>query len=234
MIYEFETKIRYSQTGSGGHLTLPAIVDFFQDAAIENANDVQKAAPPEEMSKLVWFLAAWQIDVFRYPECGEDVVIGTFPYRFGGSTGLRNVYLRTKDGEMLAYGDSTWVLMNRETGAMTRVPQWLAELFPAEEKLPMEYKGRRIDMPEQSETVRKITVREGHLDSNRHVNNGQYVRMAVAELPAGTEYKRLRVEYKKSAVLGDEIAVGVALEDSRHVVVLGEGADTYAVVELEP
>ncbi len=233
MNYEFETKIRYSQTGSCGHLTLPAIVDFFQDAAIDNAHNLQSGAPQEEMNKLVWFLAAWQIDVFRYPECGEEVVIGTFPYRFGGSTGLRNLYMRTKDGEMLAYGDSTWVLMNRETGAMTRVPQWLSALYPLKERLPMEYKGRRIDMPEETEPVATVAVREGHLDSNCHVNNGQYVRMAVAELPARTEYKRLRVEYKKSAVLGNEIAVSVAMEDKRHVVVLGDSADPYAVVELE-
>ncbi len=231
MIYEFEARIRYSQTGTDGLLTLPALVDFFQDAAIENATELQKAAPTEEMSKLVWFLAAWQIDVFRYPTCGESVVVGTFPYRFGGGTGLRNLYMRTKDGEMLAYGDSTWALMNRESGTMVRVPQWLSELYPLGEKLPMNYRGRHIELPKERKELEHVRVGRWHLDSNLHMNNGQYVRLAMQVLPEAS-YKSLRVEYKKSAVEGDALSLCHGTVDGREVVVLGADDGIYAVAEF--
>lgn len=239
MSYEFETRIRYSQTGTDTLLSLPALVDLFQDIATENATEVQKAAPAEEMEKLVWFLVAWQIDVFRYPACGEEVVVGTFPYKFGGSTGLRNLYLKSKSGEVLAYGDATWALMNRETGSMTRVPSWLSELFVLEEKLPMDYKGRRIELPEQANALAPVRVGAQHLDSNLHMNNGQYVRVALAALQEdgkvgiGPRYSRLRVEYRKSAKLRDVLTPFVAYEEGRHVVVLRDEKDCYAVVAAE-
>ncbi len=263
MKYEFHTTIRYSQTGCDEHLALTALVDFFQDAAIESANELQKAAPPELMGGLVWFLAAWQIDVKRYPVCGERVVIGTFPYRFRGSMGLRNLYLRTEDGEMLAQADSTWVLMNRESGTMTKVPEWLSSLYEVEEPLPMDYKGRHIAVPASPSTSVEVPVNESgtasytislrvkreQLDSNYHVNNGQYVRMAMRALgefetatpgmepPAdfvrglAPSYARLRVEYKKPAVLGDLLELRVLREPARDVVVICCAEDVCAVAE---
>ena len=59
-------------------------------------------------------------------------------------------------------------------------------------------------MPENVVKGREFVVQESQLDTNHHVNNGQYVRMAMnqIELPKVSE---LRVEYKKQALLGDMI-----------------------------
>ena len=48
-------------------------------------------------------------------------------------------------------------------------------------------------------------VQEYHLDTNHHVNNGQYVRMATAYLPETFAIRELRVEYRSQAMLGDTI-----------------------------
>ena len=42
-----------------------------------------------------------------------------------------------------------------------------------------------------------------HLDTNHHVNNAQYVRMAAAYLPENFEMGQMRVEYRKQALLHD-------------------------------
>ena len=42
-----------------------------------------------------------------------------------------------------------------------------------------------------------------HLDTNRHVNNAQYVAIARELLPVDFALGELRVEYRKAAVLGD-------------------------------
>ena len=46
-------------------------------------------------------------------------------------------------------------------------------------------------------------VRRYHIDTNEHVNNCQYVQMAMEMLPGDINVRQLRVDYKKSAVLGD-------------------------------
>ena len=48
-----------------------------------------------------------------------------------------------------------------------------------------------------------ITVNPHHLDTNHHVNNAQYVRMAADYLPESFEIGQMRVEYRKQALLHD-------------------------------
>ena len=48
-------------------------------------------------------------------------------------------------------------------------------------------------------------VRKYHIDTNEHVNNCQYVQMALEVLPRDILVSQVRVDYKKSAVLGDKI-----------------------------
>lgn len=55
------------------------------------------------------------------------------------------------------------------------------------------------------ETFPEIPVSETMLDSNGHVNNGQYVRLAMSLVGDESEVKRLRVEYVSQAHLGDVI-----------------------------
>ena len=50
-----------------------------------------------------------------------------------------------------------------------------------------------------------FTIHRGHLDSNHHVNNGQYIQMAMDYLPAGFKLRETRVEYKEQSFLGDVI-----------------------------
>ena len=68
---------------------------------------------------------------------------------------------------------------------------------------------------------------------NEHVNNCQYVQMALESLPKDKEVHQMRVEYKKSAVYGDMIYPRIAAEDDRTVVELcDENAKPYAVIEF--
>ena len=98
----------------------------------------------------------------------------------------------------------------------------------------MHYEGRKILMPEHCVEMESFPVRKYHIDTNEHVNNCQYVQMALEVLPREMKVRQLRVDYKKSAVLGDTIYPKVAQEAERTVVELCDGdGKPYAVVELK-
>ena len=65
--------------------------------------------------------------------------------------------------------------------------------------------SRKIKIPENLVYCDSITVCENHMDTNSHMNNGEYVRLAADHLPFGFEVEELRVEYRLAAKLGDEI-----------------------------
>lgn len=72
-----------------------------------------------------------------------------------------------------------------------------------------------------------------HLDTNHHVNNGQYVRMALAYMPERMDIATIKVEYRRQALLGDLIVPRVKSEDGKHLVALcGVDEKPYAVIEI--
>ena len=72
-----------------------------------------------------------------------------------------------------------------------------------------------------------------HLDTNHHVNNQQFIQMAMEYLPDGFPIKQVRAEYKKQAFLDEVLIPTVAVEDESVVVVLGAGAgETCTIVEF--
>ena len=70
---------------------------------------------------------------------------------------------------------------------------------------------------------------------NHHVNNGQYIRIAMDALQEEGRIRQLRAEYRKQVYLGDVLIPYVASSgDGRQTVVLrGEDDAVCCIVELE-
>lgn len=109
----------------------------------------------------------------------------------------------------------------------------IGDVYGVHEPLPMEYAPRKIKLPKGGTEAAPFEVKEYHLDTNHHVNNGQYVRMAMNTVLLGSEVRQLRVEYKKQALLGDRIIPVVYEEEGQVFVSLNdEKGKAYAVVQF--
>lgn len=205
-MFEFESKVRYSETDSAGKLSLPALLDYFQDCSTFQSEELGVGLEYTKSMDLVWVMSYWQIVVKRFPGLCEDVTIGTFPYEFKGCMGNRNFYLKDGEGRVVAVANSIWALMNTKTGRPSVPTEKMISSYVLEEKLDMEYAPRKIRVPDEEGTYGEdIIVGTHHLDTNHHVNNGQYIRMAVNYLPEDVEILQLRAEYKQQAFLKDII-----------------------------
>ena len=70
-----------------------------------------------------------------------------------------------------------------------------------------------------------------HIDTNEHVNNCQYVQMAL-EVTEEFPMPSIPVQYKKSAVLGDVIFPKVAEENRIVTELCDQDGKPYAVIEI--
>lgn len=232
-MYSFNSRIRYSETDSEGKLTIASLLNYFQDCSTFHSEDIGLGIDYLKEKHMVWVLSSWQIVAERYPGLCERVEIGTFPYEFKGFLGSRNFFMRTEDGEYLAKANSLWSLLDTDTMKPAMVPEEMAKGYLLEQKLDMEYAPRKIVIPEVGSRREEIIVRKHHLDTNNHVNNGQYVDMALECIPQNFQIRQLRAEYKKQAFLEDVICPWVAETEGGYVIALrdGEGV-SYANVEL--
>ena len=205
-MYSFESRIRYSETGADGSLTPEKLIDYFQDCSTFQSEDTGIGVGPLRERGLAWIIVYWRVEILRMPVLGEMVRTCTLPYSMKGSVGLRNFYMETCGGERLANANSVWTLVNTETMHPVRIPEEILKGYPLEERLDMQYDSRKIRIPDlPGIQMDPVQVREYHLDTNRHMNNGQYVRIAAGFLPPESTVRVLRIEYRQQAVLGDII-----------------------------
>ena len=88
-------------------------------------------------------------------------------------------------------------------------------------------------LPGESQ-MESFEVKKHHLDTNHHVNNGQYIRMAEEYLPGEFRVRQMRAEYKNQARLGDRICPFVCREDGKYVVTLSDTeGKTYCIAEFK-
>lgn len=233
-MYTFESRVRYSEIGEDRKMTLNSILNYFQDCSTFHSESVGRGMDVLTDNGRAWLLAAWQVCVNRYPGLGENIIIGTKAYEFRGFIGNRNFQMTTPEGEMLAYANSMWTYYDVKKGVPARVKAEEMAAYEMEEKLDMEYAPRKITLPGEMMTEEAFTVKKHHLDTNHHVNNAQYVRMAQDYIPGDFCIHQLRVEYKAQAVLDDVIVPKVAVQDGVYTVALdNENGRPYAVVEVK-
>lgn len=233
MSYRFTGRVRYSEVGEDECLTLNGILNYFQDCSTFHSEDIGLGLDFLRERGFVWVLSSWQIVVERYPKLGEHIVISTWPYGFKGVLGLRNFTLDTEDGERLAYANTVWSFIDVSTGLPSKILTEAVEGYGVEERLDMDYASRKVPVPREAKAREAFQVKREHLDTNHHVNNGQYVQMAREYIPAGFPIRQMRAEYKRQAFLGTVIVPKVHIEDELALVALcGEDGLPFAVVEF--
>ena len=235
-MYQFSSRVRYSEVNSEKILTLPALLDYLQDCCTFQSEELGVGVDYLADNHAAWVLSSWQIRICRYPEIGEQITVSTWPYDFKGFYGYRSFKVEGKEGELLAYANSLWVFMDTDTMRPVRIEKQMVDAYLPQmaEIIGTDWGNRKICVPEGGTAGEPIRVQRCHIDTNHHVNNGKYVQMAEEFLPEDFEVGELRVEYKKAAVLGDVLTPVSCVDENQVTVTLAdEAGKTCAIVQFE-
>ena len=146
---------------------------------------------------------------------------------------MRNFCMETEDGERIAYANTYWTYINAENGLPVKLTERDTAGYEMEEKLDMDYAPRKIILPGEYEQQEAFAVQKHHLDTNHHVNNCQYIQMAMDYLPVDFKIRQMRAEYKQQARLHDTICPEKSVDGDKIVIKLNDTeAEPYAVVEF--
>lgn len=232
-MYTFESRIRYSETDSEGRLALSSLLNYFQDASTFHSEDLGMGVGYMKQERQVWVLSAWQIVINRFPALGEHVEIGTKPYDFRGFLGSRNFWMKDGEGNYLAKANSLWSLLSMDTGRPIAAAEEMVQRYGMEEPLEMDYAPRKIAIPKEGQEQEAVVVRRQYLDTNHHVNNGQFIHIAMDYLPENFLVGQLRAEYRQQAFLNDVMVPRVSMQDGVYTVVLNDlHGKPYVIVEF--
>ena len=232
-MYTFDSRVRYSEVGEDARITVNAIIDYMQDCTNFQSEDLGVGLEYHKKKQLMWVLNSWQIVIEKYPAMGEEITVGTQAYGFEKMFGYRNFLITDSSGECVAKANSIWVLMDLKKNRPMIVTPEIGDVYGVHDPLEMDYAPRKIALPKDREVQNAFSVQKHHLDTNHHVNNCQYIRMAADHLPEDFKVGQLRAEYKRQAVLDNVIIPEVYMTENKEAVVLNaEDKEPYAVVEF--
>ncbi len=236
-MYEYKIRIGFSDCDINKTFTLTSLIDAFQDCSTFQSEDLGVGFDVLTQHNVVWVINYWELNIYRLPKLCDYVTVGTYPYAFKGCFGFRNFYMKDDKNEYIVKANSMWTLVDTLSSRPSKAPQFISQAYELEEKLDMTYNPRKVLIPETDDvlTLEKdpIHIQLHHLDSNHHVNNGQYVKLAMSALGEEENISSLRIDYRKQAHLGDTIYPVVYKIDNKSIVALyDENKSAFSVAEF--
>ena len=232
-MYSLKYKVTTSTCDSEGRLKLYSALQMMQDCSemwIDSEPGVKEYFAAQNMAQL---LASRQVEIIRVPEYKEELTVTTSVYGMKPMFGFRNTYIYDAEGKPCYKTWSMGAFVDKANGKLKRVDDATIASMTLEPQLEMNYGDRRIILPrEGGEAQEPYKVLRADIDYNKHMNNANYVRIAMELLPEGFEVKCLRVEYRVAAKLGDVLAPVVYNVEGRFIVALSVGDDVSAIIEF--
>ena len=232
-MFSLDYKVTTSTCDSEGRLKLFSALQMMQDCSemwIDSEPAARQFFSDNNMTQL---LATRQVEVVRVPCFKEDLTVTTSIYEVLPMYGFRNTFIRDAQGQPCYRTWSMGAFVDLATGRLARLSDDAIASLTLVPKQEMNYRGRRIILPKQDGTVLDpVSVMRADIDYNRHMNNANYVRIAMELLPDGFEVTDMRVEYRIAAKLGDSLTPILYETDGGYIVSLAIDGQPSAIIEL--
>jgi len=256
-MYSLTYKVTTSTCDSEGKLKLYSALQMMQDCSemwIDSEPEVKDYFLQQNMAQL---LATRQVEIIRVPDYKEELTVTTSVYGMKPMFGFRNTFIYDAQGNPCYKTWSMGAFVDKVAGKLKRVDDATIQSMKLEPQLEMNYKDRRIIQPKgrsseshpslledgrvateldkvktEGEVLEPIKVLRADIDYNKHLNNANYVRMAMELLPEDFVVQGLRVEYRVAAKLGDCLTPTIYKTADGIIVSLSIGSEVSAIIEF--
>ncbi|MBU0997189.1 MAG: hypothetical protein KKE16_04000 [Firmicutes bacterium] len=167
---------------------------------------------------LFWVVTRLTVEILRLPILNESFRIETW-LETPGRVGINRYYKLFVENELIVYGVAKWALVNRNTLTVERLDQFdfMNEIDYLDEvlsfRLPVLKKLQRRNTEDQHLTIRLCATKE-MLDHNNHVNNTEYIKMALEEFNDLRKIRMYQISYGVAIYEGQTIEMTRYSEDS--------------------
>ena len=232
-MYSLKYKVTTSTCDSEGRLKLYSALQMMQDCSemwIDTEPGVKQYFAQQNMAQL---LAFRQVEIMRVPTYKEELTVTTSVYGMKSMFGFRNTFIYDAQGKPCYKTWSMGAFVDLSNGKLKRVDDATIASMTLEPQLEMNYRDRRIILPKEGGlTLEPIKVLRADIDYNKHLNNANYVRMAMELLPDDFEVKGLRVEYRVAAKPGETLVPTLYQTDGGIIVALSVRNEVSAIIEF--
>lgn len=221
--YEEKIAIKYSEIDQNLAMKPFALLNFLQDIASKNAEDLGFGYSFIQPQNLAWFLLKYHMEFEEYPFDTQELILKTEPRGYNKLFAFRDFELFSGE-KLLGRMHSMWSMVNIETRSMVPVPTVIPNnpRMQAFEKREDDLAFAKIAQITNPTLEKEFEVRYNDLDVNGHANNGNYIVWALE--PLTFEFKNthkikiLDMVYKKEAKFGEKLTSQIEFLDTNTTV----------------
>jgi len=177
-VWQESMPVRFGAIDKSDRLTLNAIFNYFQEAAISHADNL--GVGREEMVRMgqIWILSRMSVLVDKRPLYRDTITVRSWPCGWEKLFALRDYEIRDKNDVAVVSARSAWVIIDIDKRRPLR-PQPIMDNLPLNrglQALPAEADGA-VGL-EERENLQKAAERKAlynDVDYNGHVNNVRYI-----------------------------------------------------------
>ncbi len=175
-VYQKQYKIEISDVDFNRQLKLSKLFSLFQDVASEAAERFGKGISTLASDYGVsWVLAKVRVEIIRYPNWNESILIETWPHKAKTLEFDRDFLVYDNDGNVIIKAISTWIIIDINTRRIKRTDS-INILYPEvtrEKAIDKEYE--KLKSYNNPEMAYKKMIGYSDIDFNGHLNNSKYI-----------------------------------------------------------
>ena len=221
-----DLRVRYEDVDKNNHLTLRGFLKYLLEAATRHSDIAGYGLDNAQETHIAWLVLNWKLQVYKYPKTGDSLHIRTW-VRFDKKLySLRDYEVLDNIGNRIAIGSSKWVPVNTETRNIAKISDDMVNAYGPVDINIFNNDFKKLPEPKQEYTNSYIyTIMRRDLDTNKHVNNLNYIDFALEALPydvyENSQFNEVEIMYKKQCLYGDKIScLYTQNEQGEHIVAI--------------
>ena len=232
-MFSYKDVIKYSEIDKNGFLPLYGILEYFQNCINMHSLDINKDFISMMESKKAWVLLSWKIKIYKEIKLYDRVTVGTWSHGHDKLYGYRNYVIQDEDGNTLACADTKWILINIDTRMPMIIREADMEGYVTGEAIDVGKCVRKLQLSGERTVMEPVKVLRSYIDTNNHMNNTAYFRLAWEYIPEDFEYDTVDAVYNKETMQGMSL-IPVVYKENNSLGISFEGEDgtVYMAMKL--
>ncbi|MDR2193705.1 MAG: acyl-ACP thioesterase [Treponema sp.] len=169
-----EISVGFGDIDTSDRLTLARTFDYFQEVAINHAEDLGVGRTAMAESGHVWILSRSSVLMEKRPAFHDKIIIRSWPRGWEKLFAKRDYDIQDMAGNILVRGRSGWLIVDRETHRPLR-PQFIVDTLPENDGRDALHEIVSLNTREHLEFAGERIPCYSDIDYNGHVNNARYV-----------------------------------------------------------
>ncbi len=182
--FDKEFELRYFEMDKSGKASSITILTLLQETAAEHCYSAGHSLFSLMSQNFGWVLLSGKMEMDRYPEYKEKIIIRTWLSEYKSIRGIRENIIYDEDYNIIGRAKGLWLFFDIAKRRPTKILNDFKEKWLSCEETSIEHDiTTKIDAIHSAEYIKKFKVNLYDTDTNKHVNNIRYLQWLVESIP---------------------------------------------------